>query len=373
MVDDELLSREVLGDAEWSITPRPEDLVPDSIARERERDPFREALLDDPPAVVLTHGDADGLTSAALLVEVEGSDTVVQPVSYHGAYQFEHALEDLHDSRLRDTPIYICDFNLDSTHPLDLLADLIQNQNCPITWFDHHQWPDVIVDELEDIGVELYIDTDECTASLIQYRAWDAFEWDWEDQIEDLVAVTKDRDLWINEDSRSSRLAVFAEIAEPREYVYTVLNVGADFPDDVEDRIEQRQEELEVLEDLAVERAVQTDVGDFSVAWTYSADGRSSEIGNRLTEQGDADIALVAKAHGGLGIYSHSNRETFARCHEIASELGGGGHPTAAGCELDFGAFRDLAYYWQTKGDCARSDGLEAVRSVVLQEADHNE
>lgn len=105
----------------------------------------------------------------------------------------------------------------------------------------------------------------------------------------------------------------------------------------------------------AVDRAERYQIGDVTVAMTYVRGGRSSEIGNVLVEEHSDifDVAIVQKPHGGMGIYSHSDREGFARCHEIAGELGGSGHPTAAGCEVPIETFRELAHYWSTTGESA--------------------
>lgn len=177
--------------------------------------------------------------------------------------------------------------------------------------------------------------------------------------------MTKDIDLWIRDDPRSERLNVFATIADHEEYISTVLKHGVDWPDDVEQRIDDRLERDRELEEAAIENRSAYNVGGYSVAVTYVRGGRSSQIGNDLVEERDHDIAVICKPHGGIGIYSHSDRETFARCHEIADQLGGGGHPTAAGCEVPIETFRELADYWKTCGASVRQDALEAIVAVV--------
>jgi len=366
-MDDRLLSREALDDAEWAVTPHPDHLVPDAIKRERTREAFQDALRDGPPAIVLTHIDADGLSSAALLVDHEGVATAVQPLSYHGAYRFEHALDDIQRADLETaTPIYIADFNADSRQQAARVVDLAR-QGHDITWYDHHQWDGAIVQQLRDGGVDLLLDDDQCTASLIAQAA----DWPIGDYLRELVAVTKDIDLRIHEDPRSERLHTFARICDgAMEYIGIVLHCGVAFPDDVEERIDERIERDEWLEALAVDNRVCYDVGPYTVGVTYVRGGRSSEIGTELAETPayGIDIAVVLKPPGGMGIYAHSNRETFARCHEIAEQLGGGGHPTAAGCAVPVDRFRELARYWATAGDHVHDAVLDAVRAVVSED-----
>jgi len=312
MVAEDLLGREALSDEEWAITPQPDHLVPDAIKRERTREAFQDALRHDPPAVVLTHTDADGLSSAALLVDHEGIETAVQPLSYHGAYRFEHALDDIQRADLDTaTPIYIADLNADSCHQAARVVDLAR-QGYDITWYDHHQWDEAIVQQLRDGGVDLLIDEDECTASLIAQAA----HWRIVADLQELVAVTKDINLWIREDPRSARLNTFASICDdPMKYIGTVLHWGVAFPDDAQEDIDERIERDERLETRAVDNRVCYDVSLYTVGITYVRGGRSSEIGNALAETPayGIDIAVVLKPHGGMGIYAHSNRETFAR------------------------------------------------------------
>ena len=85
-MNENLLTRDELGFKEWSVTPDPETLVPDSIARERDRDRFRSNLATNPDAVIVSHTDADGLTSATLLSEAVSTDeTMIQTVGYQDA------------------------------------------------------------------------------------------------------------------------------------------------------------------------------------------------------------------------------------------------------------------------------------------------
>jgi len=365
MVDDALLDREGLPFDEWAVTPQPEHLVPDAVEREREREQFREGLRGDPPAVVLTHTDADGLSSAALLASCWGPNTLVQPLDYHGAYRFEHAVEDLLDFDLSGTRIYVSDFNLDE--PAGGLSKVASKAQDAV-WYDHHQWDDEVAEAVWDSGFDLLIDEDECTASLIAQDLWKL-----PDRLQELAEVTKDIDLWIREDPRSERLNVFAAMVDdPNEYVATVLECGPGLPDDVQDRIDERLARNEELEAEAVSRRMDYEVDGYDIAMTYIRGGRSSEIGNELVEdhEDDYDIAIVQKPHGGMGIYAHSNREGFARCHEIAEELGGGGHPTAAGCDIPADTFREVAHYWSTSGLSVRQEVLGAVKAVVSDGGD---
>jgi oligoribonuclease NrnB/cAMP/cGMP phosphodiesterase (DHH superfamily) len=381
MVSNELLDREELSFDEWAVTPDPDDLIPDSIEHERESERFRDQLTpsdsedNSPTGVVLTHTDADGLSAAALLVHMLGSETAVRPVSYHGAYQFEDALSDLIDVGFSETPIYITDFSPDTATVPDDLETLVDVYDCTAVWYDHHEWPDGARENYEAAGIDTHVDTNECATSLL-HQTFRYDDREWPDHIDELVTVTKDIDLWIRDDPRSPRLNTFASLVDdPWEYINSVLEHGVDHPPDVEQRIDERIARDEELETYAVENATKYATADdpWTVAITYSKGGRSSEIGNELCEnpKHDVDIAIVLKTHGGGGVYSHSDGQgedpdldVFARCHEIASEFGGGGHPTAAGFSVPVENFRDLAEYWASASGAVRPAVLQACYDV---------
>jgi len=377
MISDDLLARDHLEDDEWATTPKPEHLVPDSIERERTRESFLSDLEDNPSTVVLTHIDADGYSSAALVADYRGPDTVVLPVSYHDAYGLRDALSDLAGEITAETTVYIVDLAANDRHIEGHLL-LLEQAGVDVVWYDHHQWDDDTRDAVERADVTLVVDEDECTASLLARDLGHHYDGggipaDFDPYLEELAAVTKDIDLWIRDDPRSERLNVFATIADHEEYIDTVLKHGVDWPDSVDQRIDERLGRDRELEEYALENRTAYDVGGYSVAITYVRGGRSSQIGNDLVEEMDHDIAVICKPHGGVGIYSHSDRETFARCHEIADQLGGGGHPTAAGCEVPVETFHDLADYWKTCGASVREELLEAVIAVVDEDGDPDE
>lgn len=357
MVEDELISRESLTFRDWAITPDEDALIPQSRRREERIDSFRNDLEDD-GTVILTHGDADGLTSAALVYSMQSQVASVEPLSYYGSFQFEDALATMLDEGIADRNVYILDFNPDTMEEAEMVDKLINRDN-RFTWFDHHQWDNDLYTAFSTRGVRIHLDEEECTASLIG----EVFGFD--GKLQDLIEVTKDRDLWINEDERSEWLAVYADLAEPMEYIETVLEDGVYFSEEVKKQIDEQMELDERLKEWAVDHAIYRTVQDYSVALTYVSGGVSSEMGNDLVENKDADIAIIMQPYGGASIYSHSDRETFAQCNEVAAELGGGGHPTASGFGFDFDNFLELARYWYTQGMSKERPIIEAIETVV--------
>lgn len=372
MIDDDLLKPDSF--EEFAKTPKAEHLVPDSIAREREREQFVSKLEDGPSTVVLTHIDADGYSSAALIADYRGPDTVVQPLSYHGAYDLRDALDDLAKEATSETTVYIVDLAANDHHIEGHLLPL-EHAGIDVIWYDHHQWDDDTRDAVERAGVTLVVDEDECAASFLardlgQHYDGGGIAADFDAHLEELAAVTKDIDLWIKDDPRSERLNAFSTIANHDEYIDTVLKHGVDWPDSVDSRIDDHLEFQRRLEEVAIEdRSPISTVGGYDVVSTYSRGGRSSTIGNTLVEDLEvADVAIVMKTHGGIGTYSDSSRDGFVLCHEVADQLGGGGHPTAAGCSVPARTFRELAAYWESCGESVTDDVVEAVHHVATFE-----
>lgn len=390
--------------SEYRLTPSPEDLTPDSVARKEKREEFSEALDrlgDRVETVVFTHTDADGLTSGALLAYMSEKSrgnytapsqnfhergfksTVVLPVDYTDPYSFEEALADL-DGWIGGGPseIYISDFNADpgmAEETADTFASL--GETADIRWFDHHQWEDESIDILDDVGVEILLDTDECAASLIhREEGVDGEDEDeWPDHLSELVAVTKDRDLWIREDPRSERLNAFSHVADsPNEYMATVLNDGVEWGERVDERIGEYLDRQRRLETAAVLNATRyfiqepRDIPDRDhsyIAFTYSRGGRPSVIGNRLVENDEETIVAFVARPDGISVYSHSTDESYDYCHLVARSFGGGGHPTASGFPIPVKNGRRLTRYWASAGTFVTRELTQRAAEILYEES----
>lgn len=361
VVDDARLARESLGFDEWSVTPDPDQLVPDSIAREHRSADFRSRVADGPPAIVLTRGDVDGLTTAALVVEHYGRATVVESFGQGGAYRLEHALADLDEHAVANTDVYIA--GLAPTTDVEAALAGLTERDCVVRWYDDRQLDADVRDDLQRAGIELRVDETACTTSLLATE----FGVERGSQRGDLVGVTEDRCLGNGEGERGDWLAAYADLAEAEEYVETVLEHGADLPADVRERVDAAMEQNVKLEAAAVGRAQYTVVGGHPIAWTYTAGGRSDEISNTLVEHPDYEfhIAVVMRSRGDIRFHSHSSGEEFVGCHEIAARLGGDGHPTAARCSAPVETFRELAGYWASAGQSVWPRVRDAIETVL--------
>ena len=114
--------------------------------------------------VCLSHKeDADGISSAALILQAFGSDTIL--VDYPGQMK---ALEQIaNDEKLKR--LFICDLGLSKKNQdefVKILSELVKRR-VSITYIDHHDIDSKIFKQLVKIGVKMIHDTNECTSVLV--------------------------------------------------------------------------------------------------------------------------------------------------------------------------------------------------------------
>ena len=85
-----------------------------------------------------------------------------------------------------------------------------------------------------------------------------------------------------------------------------------------------------------------------------------------MREEG-ADAAVIVKPAGSASL---RGTESFERCHEVAEQVNGGGHPRAAGCKPDiYDDMLDYAHHWTTRGAVAKQAIVEGFRRLDHEES----
>ncbi|WP_255151357.1 DHH family phosphoesterase [Halorarius halobius] len=351
-MDDWLIDDDRLSIERKSVLPGEGFFTPDSFDAERDEREAREAI-EGAGTVVVADPDADGLACVALLREARGEAALVPA----GPHELDEAVGYLAEYLDEGADAFICDLCPDERDDLAGLDDLVERAG-RVSWFDHHQWGEEHAERVREAGVELVVgDSDEeCTAD-VTLRSL-AYEFD--DRFAELAAVTRDHDLWLQEDPRSDDLADYAHWEEPEAYVEVVREHGADLPDDVQAFLAERRVEKEALVEKAIDRAEIRDVDGVAVGVTY---GRCSqnEVAEALREQG-ADASVIVKPAGSASL---RGTDAFERCHEVAAQVNGGGHPKAAGCKPDvYDDMLDYAHHWTTHGAVAKQAIVDAFRRL---------
>jgi oligoribonuclease NrnB/cAMP/cGMP phosphodiesterase (DHH superfamily) len=355
-MEDWLIDDERLSIGRKSVLPGEGFFHPDSIEQQETEREAAETLTDA-EVVVVADGDADGLACTALIRQARGAGELLAA----GPHQIQQALTWVAEYAPADAEVYVCDLCPDSERDIEPLEDAVARVDS-VTWYDHHQWDEDLAAEVRAAGVALTVgESDEvCTANV----ALDELDHDFAAHFAELAAVTRDHDLWIRDDERSDDLADYAHWAEAEEYVETVIEHGPDLPADAQELLAERRIEKEALIEKAVERAELREVGPWTVGVAY---GRCSqnEVAEALREQG-ADAAVVVKPAGSASI---RGTDSFERCHEVAAQVNGGGHPKAAGCKPDiYDDMMDYAHHWTTHGAVAKQAIVGAFERLAVED-----
>ncbi|MFC7224878.1 DHH family phosphoesterase [Halalkalicoccus sp. GCM10025322] len=356
-MDETLIDDETLPLARRSVLPGQGFFYPDEF-EEAAADAEAEEALSGAEVAVIADPDADGLACVAILRELYG-EVVLLPTSPH---EIEDSLERVAEFGEPGVELFVCDLCPDRYEYVDEELEAALDVAASVRWFDHHQWDDDVAEAVSAAGAELVVgdSEEECTADV----AVRALEEEVPRRLVELAAVTRDHDLWIREDPRSDDLADFSYWSEPEDYVEIVAEHGPDLPEDVLEFLAERRVEKEALIDLAVERGEMREIGPWTVGVTY---GRCSqnEVAEAMRERG-ADASVIVKPAGSASI---RGSDGFERCHEVAGQVGGGGHPKAAGCKPDiYDDMLDYAHHWTTRGAVTKQVILDAFRALVPEE-----
>ncbi|MFC7202969.1 DHH family phosphoesterase [Haloferax namakaokahaiae] len=400
-MEDELIDSSRLSLPRKSVLPGAGFFYPDSFdeARAEER---AKAKLESAEVAVVTDTDADGLGCVALLremydaaldvaefeeriaerladddeeeeeeaeIEDEEEERPQSPVALVGSspYSLEDDLLRVAEYAPEGIDVYVCDLCPDKYEYVEEELEALAEMAGEIHWYDHHQWKPEVAEAVRDAGVDLVVgESDEECSTDVTLRELD---YEFDDHFTELAAVTRDHDLWLNEDPRSKDLADYAYWTSKEEYVAVVGTYGADLPDIVEAYIAERRIEKEALIEAAVSRADFKSIGEWTVGITY---GRCSqnEVADALREEG-ADAAVIVKPAGSASI---RGSEDFERCHEVADLVNGGGHPKAAGCKPDiYDDMLDYAHHWTTEGATTKRVILNAFERVAETPAEDDD
>jgi oligoribonuclease NrnB/cAMP/cGMP phosphodiesterase (DHH superfamily) len=403
-MDEQLIKSGELPLRRRSLLPGTGFFYPDSLDEDRSEEKAKEAI-DGAEAIVVTDSDADGLGCIALIRELydaaldvdpfleaietrlseepgetdekaekeaDADDEETAPESSvallaAGPHSLTESLEYVAEYAETGVDVFVCDIAPDEYDPIAESLETIRKRSDRVSWYDHHQWPEETADAVGQAGVDLVVgDSDEECSTDVCLRS---LEYDFDDRFTELAAVTRDHDLWLNEDPRSKDLADYAYWSHPEEYAAIIGAYGADLPDPVEDYIAHRRVEKEQLIEMAIDRAAYKSIGPWTVGVTY---GRCSqnEVADGLQANG-ADAAVIVKPSGSASIRGSEN---FEQAHLVARQVEGGGHPKAAGCKPDiYDDMMDYAYHWTTEGETTKRVILAAFRRVAEDVAEQDE
>ena len=294
---------------------------------------------------IVTHVDLDGVGAATAYTILQGLPLERIEIVFTVPRKLPQVLRDIMSKRNLDT-IVIMDLGVNRDTFNDIISILRQCEPAKrVLWFDHHVWEDEWMNEISKF-VRLYLDRSTCAAGVV-FKYVERVESDNEviDELRDFIDMVCGVDLWkfhrwecnylyryVSYMASNNRLEeAFRELVEVlrSKRLYDFIHNECN-----------RIAELVVSRELEVINKVLSNVDVLEIGGSricvYVKDRRdvevsSSLIGNVLVHRGLCDIAAIVRRD----MNTVSLRSYVCDVRSIAVSLGGGGHPRAAGAQLE--------------------------------------
>jgi len=309
--------------------------------------------------VCLSHKeDADGISSAALIREALGGDTVL--TDYPG--QMEALQQIANDQKLKT--LFICDLGLSKKNQdefVQILSDL-RKRKISITYIDHHDIDSNIFKLLEKIGVKMIHNINECTTVL----AYDKFKTKLSDHAAFIAACAAITDYMEDRPLGSKLLQIFdrqfalisatvltynivGHQKDPDYLLYLVEELSeSKYPHEIPNTYEFAQIQVEKLAKMITK--VKKDMKTMkNFGYMELSDSGASGAVNFVLGLSGKDVGVAFKERVDHGIYAVSVRGSKnCKAHlgriinDLATDLGGsgGGHSKACGAVIPKGKIK---------------------------------
>jgi len=296
--------------------------------------------------------DADGISSAALIREAFGGDTIL--VDYPGMMPAIEAVAK--DDKLKT--LFICDVGLSKNNQerfVEILTDL-RKKKVAITYIDHHDIDPDVLKKLQKAKVKLIHDVNECTSVLV----YDAFKSKLSDHSSFIAACGAITD-YMEERPKASKLLQiydrqFALISatvltynivghqkDPDYLLYLVEMLSeSKYPHEIPNSFEFAQIQVEKLAGMIakVKKSLKTMK---NLGYMEILDAGASGAVNFVLGLSGKDVGVAYKERVDHGIYAVSIRGSKScnihlgrLVNSLAQEFGGsgGGHDKACGAVI---------------------------------------
>lgn len=285
-------------------------------------------------AIIYTHGDLDGVASAAVYIHLlrkkEKDAEVV--VNFAEPSNLSAVLSSTLPLNIEGVKIAIMDLGLNAFSEEGIFSILNKLKGkADIEWFDHHVWSEAEASRIRQAGVSLYLERDTCAAGVVARHAFGGL--DPEENLWILINAVCSSDLWKWDEPLAPlyyRAFGKRENKMKRE-ILDMFSEGIIWSDALNKAVEEYIDlELKGYR-KALERAKVRNVGNLKIAIVVKPRGppNSSLLASFLMSRLDSEVAVVAREDGALSLRSRGfDVNKVARC------LGGGGHPMASGASL---------------------------------------
>jgi archaea-specific RecJ-like exonuclease len=318
--------------------------------------------------ICLSHKeDADGISSAALIREAFGGDTVLE--DYPGLME---ALEKIkNDEKL--SKLFICDLGLSNKNQDEFVQILteLRKKKVSITYIDHHDLDKQIIKALEKIKVKFIHDINECTT----VQVYDAYKSKLSDHSSFVAACAAITDYMEDRPKGSKLLQIydrqFALISatvltfnivghqkDPDYLQYLVEELSeSKYPHEIPNTFEFAQIQVEKLASIIgkVKKSMKLMK---NLAYMEVLDSGASGAVNFVLGLSGKDVGVAYKERVDHGIYAVSVRGSRnCKLHlgrivnPLATQLGGsgGGHDKACGAVIPKAKIKQFLKEFNTK------------------------
>ncbi len=285
---------------------------------------------------IVTHTDLDGVASAAAALRVAGRDLDHATIIYAEPYNIHEKLETIREYVDEGDYVIISDLgpNRDSFKPTVEAVRDMTSRGARIYWYDHHVWSDEELKMVEEAGAKIRIDKNTCATGVVARYMPTDIGVERDSFLEELESAVCAADLWRWDHHLAPKLFRVAENRRSEDWkniLAVKLSNGILWDEELEEALRDYvAKELEGYNKVVSTVYVTEDPCRVAAAYKrFRGPPSNSMIGAMLQGRYSPDIAVIVRSNGGVSL-----RSRRVNVQIVASRLGGGGHPVAAGARV---------------------------------------
>lgn len=281
--------------------------------------------------VVVTHGDVDGVISAALAARATGG---ISRFLFSGPSSLTRTLSKL---KSEGSELIILDIGLNKSKLAEVEALLMRlsQGGWRITWYDHHRWDDYSLARISKL-VNLIVKPSTSNARLVfESLGGGDFE-------RELVEIADDADTGSYSTELARLYNAISMDRKMREKLLSLLLSGSLMSEELRSFGEMKLREIEsqVSEGLRRAKVRVTKSGRRFCVIDLRKRGPGSLIARRATSELGVDFSLAFSCKR-FSLYAGLSRDLDLR--SLCERFGGGGHPYACGGRVRLSPLKRLA------------------------------
>ncbi len=287
--------------------------------------------------VSISHGDVDGVVSAALIVRYTNNVAVRLSAASALPKVIRSAMYDI---IMRGANIIIISDLNPSPGNIESIVEMLSQYvkaGVKVVWLDHHEWIDEAISAVREIGVELMIDTERVAAEVVYKYLENITPEIRKDKIAHaLISLAIDDDRFLNRNPLAikwRRLLRWYNWEFRRKTVRAFAS-GELWPHWAQKAYEEIEREYDILIRKALEDMKVIEVKGYKVVVIPPISDKihPGDLQLELSRRGiDADLFVIMYSKG------VSFRSSQINVADLAKSMGGGGHIYSAGAPLSHG------------------------------------